>query len=418
MKVHKSIAVTTSSLFLVLMFSGWAIADVPTNNALEAVMNLYRDTASNWGPVLTGYATRIFWILAAIDVVWMAIWLALNPGEFSELVANLVRKVMFIGFFWMLLQPVGGAARGITWASAIVQSMVIAGGNANIAAGGASNVTPASIFDTGFQLCAIILQEVSVWSPGQSLALVLGGMVIMVCFALIAAMMLLVYVQSYFVIYAGVIFLGFGGSVFTKDIALKYFQAALAMGAKLFVMCLVVGLGQVIINEWTQTFTVHLTQIVLFIGAAVVLLALVKAIPDMVGDMINGFSWGAGESLSRTSMQMGKMAVGAAVGATVGAVGGTMAVKEAARLSSATNSGGLVNKTASTVSNLGKAAAQDTAARLSGEHRGAGTKGGRMAAILQEQRLRKGKGKEVPEEPYPSSAPDLTKTGSIFKDTE
>lgn len=414
-KFEKLRVLSVLSIFFVLVFAGLSLADVPTNNAIQNIMDTYRNTAANWSPVLVGYATRIFWILVGIDFVWMAICLALNPGEFSDLTANLVRKIIFIGFFWMFLQPVNGTARGITWATAIINSLVQSGGAANAAAGGTANITPARVFDTGFNLCAQIFNELSVWSPTDSLALVLGGIVIMICFALIAAMMLLMYVQSYIIIYAGVIFLGFGGSVFTKDIALKYFQAALSVGAKLFVMILVVGLGQTILDQWTANFNVNLPQIVLFIGASIVLLALVKAIPDMVGDMINGFSWGAGESLTRTSMQMGKVAVGAAAGAAVGAVGGTMAVSEAAKLASSTSSGGMASKVGGTVTNLAKAGAQDTAGRLAGQHRGLGSTGGRMSALLKEQRLSSIQ-KETKDEPYHSPAPDLSKTGSIYKD--
>ena len=397
------------------MFAEKSLADVPSNNVLDNIMLMYRNTAANWSLILVGYATRIFWILALIDIVWMGIALALNPGEFSDFAANLVRKVIFIGFFFALLQ------NGTTWADAIIRSLIQAGGAANTSAGGATS-TPSDIFDTGFGLCTQIFQQLSVWNPADSLALVIGGIIIMICFALIAAMMLLIYVQGYIIIYAGVIFLGFGGSAFTKDIAVKYFQAALAVGAKLFVMILVVGVGQTILNQWTVNFTVTLPQIVLFIGVSIVLLALVKAIPDMVGDMINGFSWGAGESLTRTSMQMGKMAVGAGVGAAAGAIGGTMAVSEAAKLASASGSGGMASTIKGTVSNLAKAGAQDVAGRMAGQNRGLGTTGGRMSALLKEQRLTTSSGgnkqEDIKDEPYYSSAPDLTKTGSIYKDEE
>lgn len=404
----KLLTITALSIVLILVFAGLSLADVPTNNVLDNIKNTYRNAAALWSPTLVGYAQRIFWILALIDFVWMAIWLALNPGEFSDLTANLVRKILFIGFFWALL------TNGTTWASAIINSFLQAGGQAS-GIGGGIGVSPSDIFDTGFDLCTKIFDELSVWSPADSLALVIGALIIMICFALIAAMMLVIYVQGYIIIYAGVILLGFGGSMFTKDIALKYFQATLAVGAKLFVMILVVGLGQTILNQWTANFNVNLPQIALFVGASIVLLALVKAIPDMVGDMINGFSWGAGESLARTSMQMGKMAVGAAAGAAVGAVGGTMAVSEAAKLASSTSSGGMASKVGGTVTNLAKAGAQDTAGRLAGQHRGLGSTGGRMSALLKEQRLSSTQ-KETKDEPYHSPAPDLSKTGSIYKD--
>ena len=303
---------------------------------------------------------------------------------------------------------------GPVWAKSIIDSFQQAAGTLlpnNI------GTRPADVFDLGFSLAIKIFDKISFWSPGDSLGYVIAGYMIMIIFALIAAMMLLVIVQSYIVLYAGIILLGFGGSIFTKDIALMYLKAAISIGAKYFIMLLVAGLGADIINNWALALTnITFKQMALFIGASTVLLALVKTIPDMIGDMINGFSWGTGESLTRTTMQMGKMAIGAGVGAVTGAVGGTMAVSEAAKLSSATSSGGLASKVGGTVSNLAKAGAQDAASRLSGQHRGQGTTGGRMSALLKEQRLSTTTKSEPKDEPYHSDALDLSKTGSIYKD--
>lgn len=424
MKTKKILSITTIVILSVVFLTGSAWADVPTNNAITTIRTLFENTARNWSFILTVYAARLFWILALIDFAWMAINLALNPGEFSDITANLIRKILFIGFFWMLVQPVnaaGGAgaqARGIQWAIDIVNSMVQAAGQANNWAGGTPNVSPGRVFDTGFNLCSQIFNAVSGWSPVASLGLIIGAIVIMICFALIAAMMLLMYVQSYIMIYAGVIFLGFGGSVFTKDIALKYFQFALATGAKLFVMILVVGLGQQLLTQWTANFTVTNEQIILFIGASIVLLALVKAIPEMVGNMITGFSWGAGESLVRTTAQTGKVAVGAAMGTATGAAGGYMAVSEAAKLAGASGATGVMGKTAATVSNLGKASVQQVGQQISGTGSRHGTAAGRTAAILKENRLTATKQPPIKDEPYYSNVPDKSKTdsGSIYKD--
>lgn len=405
MNKNNLIAVSILTIFSLLLLCDTAIATVPDNNALDIIQNRFFTAASSWGAVLTGYAVNLFWILAAIDFVWMAISLALNQGEFSDWAANLCRKVLVIGFFWALVQPVGGVARGVSWATDIVQSLVTAGGSANSSSGGVT-ATPSDVFDMGLMLCQAIAGEMGLLSPISSLGLLIGGFVVMVVFALIAAMMLLVYIQTYIVLYGGILFLGFGGSAFSKDIALSYFRAALSAGSKLMIMILIVGIGQQILQEWTATVNITFTQIALYIGAAVVLLALVKVIPDMVGDLINGFSWGAGEPLAQT----GAKAVKGAIGATVGAVGGAMAVSQAAKLASASGAQGMA-KVGATASNLWNAAKQDTAGALSGKHWGQGTKGGRMSSLLKAQTL---KTKPPEDEPYHSDAPNVT--GSFSKD--
>ena len=386
------------SISLVIFVCSLSFADVPTTGALDTIKNMFRDNANNWANVLQGYAERMFWILAAIDFAWMAIALALSLGDLTDFVAVTVRKILFLGFFLALLQ------NGLDWAGAILDSMIQAGRAANGAGGGAANITPSDIFDTGYMLCVRIYDAISFMSPVDSLGLIIGSIVIMVCFALIAAMMLLVYVQGYIVLNAGVILLGFGGSSFTKEVTLKYFQGALSTGAKLFVMILLVGIGENIIQQWTATVDVTLRQIGLFMGAAVVLLALVKVIPDMVGDLINGFSWGAGESLMRSAASSAKTATSLGAMAVASTAGGVMAVSQAAKLHTAQVASGQSNSglIAGTLKNLGSAAKEDVGGRLSGANRAFGTMGGRMAASMKAQNLGSPSTKD---EPYFAAGP-------------
>ena len=358
------------SIFFIFLLGSLILADdsfavVPESGALDSMMATFQGNANKWWAILESYALRLFWILAVIDFAWMAIMLALSLGEFQEFVAQVVRKIIVLGLFMALL------IFGRTWAAAILDSLIIAAGTANTHAGGATSISPSNILDTGFMVCSMIASRMSVFNPSEALSFVIAGFIIMICYALIAAQMLLIYVQSYVVLNAGVILLGFGGLSFTREITLKYFQAALSVGAKLFVMILVVGLGQQVVISWVTPFTIDLRQLFLFIGASIVLLALVKAVPDMVGDLINGFSWGAGEPLSRAMIQGGRTAASATFAAATGGAGAVMAVTQAAKLS---HSG-----SGSFTGNLASAVKDDIAGRITGENRGFGTMGGRMA---------------------------------------
>ena len=61
----------------------------------------------------------------------------------------------------------------------------------------------------------------SIWSPAASVGLIIAGLVIEVCFALIAACMVLALVESYLIISMGVLFMAFGGTRWTKDFAIS-----------------------------------------------------------------------------------------------------------------------------------------------------------------------------------------------------
>ena len=78
------------------------------------------------------------------------------------------------------------------------------------------------------------MAEMSIWSPAASVGLIIAGLVIEACFAVIAACMVLALVESYLVISMGVIFMAFGGSRWTNDLAISTVRYTLSVGAKLF----------------------------------------------------------------------------------------------------------------------------------------------------------------------------------------
>ena len=390
MKKSKNITISFVFCLVFLLFTDNSFAAVPEYGALDAIRSTFRDNANRWWTIQELYALRMFWILAVIDFAWMAIMLALSLGDFQDFVVQVVRKIIVLGLFLALL------VYGHIWAAAIMNSMRQVAGIANQHAGGAANVTPSHIFDTGFQVCSMIASRMSVFAPTEALAFMIAGFIIICCFGLIAAQMLLIYVQSYIVLNAGVILLGFGGLSFTREITLKYFQAALSIGAKLFTMILVVGLCQNVMTNWVTGFTIDLRQLFLLIGVSIVMLALVKAIPDMVGDLINGFSWGAGEPLSRAMVQGGSAAASATFAAATGGAGALMALNAATKLSQ----GG----SGSTMGNLASAVKDDISGRLTGENRGFGTMGGRMAEDMKKQAATK-TDPPIIDKPYISSVP-------------
>ena len=84
--------------------------------------------------------------------------------------------------------------------------------------------------------------------------------------------------------------MGFGGSRWTKDYALKIIVYAMSVGAKLFVLQLLIGLGQQIFNQLIQNFQTNTSDLLVAVGSAIVMLALTKIIPDMIQALINGVS--------------------------------------------------------------------------------------------------------------------------------
>lgn len=253
-----------------------ACAAEVASNSLDKIVTLYRDKASSWETTLRNYALTLFFLLAAIEFAVSAIRLAFRGSDASEWLAELVNQVLFLGFFLALLN------NSSAWAKAIVDSFRAAANQAAISSGGSSNLAPSDIFDTGLSIASKVADQTSLFSPASSLGLIVCALVILISFALIAAFLIVSLVESYVVISAGVLLMGFGGSRFTKDYAVRTMTYAVSVGAKLFVLQLLIALGQQIFQALSQSFEAKTTDIFVVVGSAIVMMALVKIVPEMI----------------------------------------------------------------------------------------------------------------------------------------
>lgn len=353
-----------------------------TVGILDQVLQTFHTQAGAWQTALTGMALHLFWLLVAIDFAFMAIRLVFRGADFSEWIGELVQQILFIGLFLFLL------THSAQIAGDIVDSLRQAANQASIAAGGSSNMSPADILGIGVNIAAAVIRKTSWWHLGATAGLVVAGLVVLVCFALITAYVVLALVESYVVISAGVLFMGFGGSRWTKDIAVTIIRYALSVGAKLFVMQLLVGLGEAMMRGWVQQYDkLTLEPLCVVIGCAIVFAALVMTVPSMVQGLMNGTSVGSGSALIAAAGMVG----GGAAGAAIGLAGSGAAVTGAAKLAMTQTAarpepptsrlGRMASLTGGTVKNLGSAAATDVGRRLSG-HAHHGHSPWRMAADL------------------------------------
>ena len=342
---------------------------IESNNTLDCILDSFQATTRNWQTRLAGLAISLFWILAVIEFTWAAIQLAFRGADLGEWLAALVNQILFIGFFAALLQF------SADWASAIVTSFQQA---ANIA-GGTNLIRPSDIFDVGVKLATALYDASSNWNLLHNLILVVAGFFILISFGLIAASLIVALVESYIVISAGVLFMGFGGSRWTKDYAVRIFQYCMSVGAKLFVIQLLAGLTLAIVEPWASVAagasslsSASLTSIFVLVGVSIIFVAITRLIPEMVQSLINGTSLASGAGLYAT-------AAGLAGGAVAGVVGGTMVTRSAARLASeqlaAAEAEGTAPQTAlgraafiptNAARNLGRQAVIDIGSRLGG----------------------------------------------------
>lgn len=211
---------------------------------LDNIAQSYKAASAGWTGTLLGFANNLFRLLAIIEFTWScAVW-ALEKNEYQSFVAAIVKKFMWIGTFYMIL------LNGPTWIPAIIDSFTDAG----IAASGSAGLSPSEVFTTGLDNAATMLEGIKNMSLLDDMGVIivagLSGLAIVIAFAIIAGQLLVALVESYIAISAGLLFLGFGGSRWTTDFVQKYIGYAMATGVKLFMLFLIIGIGNTQAQTW------------------------------------------------------------------------------------------------------------------------------------------------------------------------
>ena len=129
-----------------LAFLGTAhVANAQTSPS--AMLDQFRAVRMTWLTVAAGYANRLFGLLALIEFAWTAAILVLERTDLQGWTAALIRKMMFIGAFFALLNF------GADWIPRIINSFQQIGQNAS----GLGSLAPTDILVQGLNITGNLL---------------------------------------------------------------------------------------------------------------------------------------------------------------------------------------------------------------------------------------------------------------------
>lgn len=357
-------------LFLTLasvFFAGDAMAATDLahpDTSVQSLLDLILQRSGQWSGRLHSYAVNLLLLLAGIQLVWTFVPMALRGADFGEIFHELIKFVMIVGFFLAMIQY------SVEWATAIVDSFRDAGA---VAGGFDRTLEPGDMFAVAVDFSRSMVTGISLFSPGKAILIAIAALVVLLCFAFIAAFMFVTLVESYVIINAAMIFLGFGGSQWTREYAIAPIRYTVAVGAKLFVLSLIVGLIVSSAHDWSAAYTNDEASLMTLVGLALVCAYLTKTIPDLIGGMISGTSMGGGSTIG------GMAAAAVATVATAGAAGAAGALGAAG--GGAAGGGGLASAlNASIAGGSGAGATSGAGMRAGSAGMGASIGGGSEAA--------------------------------------
>jgi type IV secretion system protein TrbL len=330
------VVVAIAAVFLPPL-SAQAVTSTTTNDVLSQM----RSFRGQWMTNVWTYARNLFWLLAFIEFVWSAIALALDKTDLQCWMAGLVRKLMWIGAFYALLQ------NGATWIPAIIDSFELIGAGA---AGMTGPLDPGSVFVQGLSIAGSLLGGASASAfmsgdIGSALICVLGALIIVVSFVIITINFVVTLVESYLVVSVGYLFLGFGGSRWTAPYTERYIGLAVSIGIKLVLLYCIIAAGSSLGAGWeAQAATIGTATspaVVAFdvMGGSLIYMMLCWQIPKLFssvlggapaltgGDLVAAGTAVVGAGLAAASLGAGAAAAAAGAGAAAGgsALAGTSA---------------------------------------------------------------------------------------------
>ena len=324
------------------------------SDIVNKIVKSFADKTEKWTEVAKKYAKILFYWCAVLEVAWLGIKMSLGGSDIRETFKNFCLTVMACGFFLAVINNYH------EWSRQIIRGLLAI-------AGEMGNIPNASdnAFKLGLDLCTQlweVLGEISLLDEAPLLLGMLAALfIVIICFCQITAQVIFIKCEAYVAMLAACILVGFGASSFMRDYAINVLRYILAVAFKLFVMQLVIGIGYTFMQE-AITPKASFYTVCVTIGVAIVLLALVKQLPDTVAGIIQGSHVSSGQALTSTVMAMGAgmMGAGMTMGSGVANVG---RAAQAAKAQGAEGVGGMVRGTASNLWNATRAASHEKGLR-------------------------------------------------------
>ncbi|MBV8907072.1 MAG: P-type conjugative transfer protein TrbL, partial [Acidobacteriia bacterium] len=156
------------------------------------------------------------------------------------------RKIMWIGAFYALL------LNGRIWIPAIIDSFERIGQTSS----GFNGISPSSVFAQGINIAGALMDGASTsaffTNTGACLSVMLAAALIVLAFTGITIQFVVAMVESYIVVAAGFVFLGFGGSRWTAPYTERYIGLAVSVGVKIMMIYLLIGTGMDVALTWVD----------------------------------------------------------------------------------------------------------------------------------------------------------------------
>jgi type IV secretion system protein TrbL len=280
-----------------------------------AIIDRFTDTFSRYIDsgfgLLAGDVAFLTSVLVAIDITLAGLFWAMH-GE-DSVPAQLIRKVLYVGFFALLLNNFKGLA------DIIFQSFAGLGLKASGASLTAADLMrPGFVASTGFTASRPLLEKAgeligitTFFSNFVTIAvLMLAWLIVLLAFFVLSVQLFITIIEFKLTVLAGFVLVPFALFGHTAFLAERVLGNVISSGIKLMVLAIVVGIGASLFGTLIRPTTeVTLTQAASTILAAIAVFGLAIFVPGIAAGLVSGApQLGAGAAVA-TAAGLGGTAV-------------------------------------------------------------------------------------------------------------
>ncbi|MET3135322.1 type IV secretion system protein TrbL [Oxalobacteraceae bacterium GrIS 1.11] len=289
---------------------------------LGSIMTQYQTAATQFGQNITAIALKLTYTLFTLDIAWLVLNRIFKNADTIEIGTAVIMRIMWIGLVvWIINNP--------SVPLAFVNSFIQIGKTG----AGTSAISPGDVFWQGIDLVNLMMTKFSdsstvmgvpvpagIAAMSNPFAAILIGMaliIIVVCFAILAAQFAVAWVQLWFYLAVYPIVLAFGALTFTRDMAMKVITTPIVYGVRFMAIYFIIAVGTTLAatfgTEIANLSLTNLAPIWTVLAGSVLLLMLTLKVPTLASDLLGGTA-----SLSAGDGVGAGLVAGGAIGAVAG----------------------------------------------------------------------------------------------------
>ena len=254
---------------------------------LDTIVEDFRTAVQAARPALLGIAAGTFGVLAVIEIALSAIVWTLRESGPERILSALVLKLAWLAFAFGLIASFG------VWFPPVIDGFHQAG---QAVAPGV--VSPGDVLGLGVQLSTSMingffdgvgLMDLSFNLVATAILVALSALIVEVMYAVIAASVVVVLVESFIALAAGALVMGFAAFRGTANLADRFVAYVFNLGIRLFSLFLLVGIGFNVAQGWLpliQGGTDDVAAMLAVLGGSLTFMLLVVVIPAKVSTLL------------------------------------------------------------------------------------------------------------------------------------